>query len=754
MLANMCTASACTIASTCDSSSDPLFESGSQVHIPEIQSNLTCCQGAPASWTCAQLGNFLDTCTADAACHPNPDGVTNNQICVPLDQKQNQWIGVVITLLGAATLNIGLNLQKLALRKRHEKKKLQLREHIANRLNAFRMSLATLSRRPSSPPKADISNDQAVEMTQIPEDQIVRIDDLPTQRDPVVVRHSSGDHSQQSARPSQDLRIETSVMDRASGDQRRETDTPDSVPASPAEVEFQKDLNLKSLLKNPIWILGMIVFILGNLFNFVALQFAAQSLVAPLGSISLVVNVILAPLINHERWTWKDVVGVALIVAGSSMTVAFAGVNTHDYKLCVLLALFRRTQTIVFLTVTCALIVTLYISINTIERNIDFDENSLANSGVATGRRSGETRRTSTSKRLSSWSDKAGGVLSRLKDGVIPGRISVVAAEKEGEEGDGRREEDSDGVRHANLDATTGELNFAESDVPAIVVSKPDVEDPEDHRLGSENGDGTFVGSTSDVHTIAMSDSPLVGGMQVHPTTSEDTINAEPKYELENMDPRLSSAAGRSSYETVDGERRRKNKKRECFGWWRRFKQRNAFMRWLGTVSIWPKFKKKIPLQSVPVRFYLPFAYASLGGLMATITVLCAKATIHLLSTSLFEGDNQYNNGFAWLITGVTVLTAFNQVYWINMGLQRYDALLQIPVFYTVWTLFDVIGGGVYFDEFKGFTSKQYGLFIFAVAVIFVGVGILAGRLKRLEDSGKEPPKIGNGIWTEGGLER
>lgn len=76
------------------------------------------------------------------------------------------------------------------------------------------------------------------------------------------------------------------------------------------------------------------------------------------------------------------------------------------------------------------------------------------------------------------------------------------------------------------------------------------------------------------------------------------------------------------------------------------------------------------------------------------------------------------------------------------MGLQRYDALLQIPVFYTVWTLFDVIGGGVYFDEFRGFSTKQYGLFVFAVAVIFVGVGVLAGRLKRLEDSGKEAPKI------------
>ena len=59
--------------------------------------------------------------------------------------------------------------------------------------------------------------------------------------------------------------------------------------------------------------------------NVVALQFAPQSLVAPLGSISLVVNVIVAPWLNKERWGWKDIVGVILIVGGSSMVVAFSG---------------------------------------------------------------------------------------------------------------------------------------------------------------------------------------------------------------------------------------------------------------------------------------------------------------------------------------------------------------------------------------------------------------------------------------------
>ena len=59
--------------------------------------------------------------------------------------------------------------------------------------------------------------------------------------------------------------------------------------------------------------------------NLAALKFAPQSLVAPLGSISLVVNVVLAPLINKENITFKDIAGILLIVGGSSMTVVFAG---------------------------------------------------------------------------------------------------------------------------------------------------------------------------------------------------------------------------------------------------------------------------------------------------------------------------------------------------------------------------------------------------------------------------------------------
>ncbi|KAI8866673.1 hypothetical protein GQ42DRAFT_107989, partial [Ramicandelaber brevisporus] len=239
-------------------------------------------------------------------------------------------------------------------------------------------------------------------------------------------------------------------------------------------------------LGNMVWLTGFVVFILGNVANFTALQFAPQSLVAPLGAISLVTNVIVAPWLNGERLSRWDIGGIVLIIGGCVIAVVFSGVVSIDYRLCVLINLLKATATVVYLCI---------------------------------------------------------------------------------------------------------------------------------------------IGS--------------------------------------------------------------------C------------------VIAIWL------------IRFALPLAYASLGGLMATLTTLFAKSLINLLAVSITQGKNQFTSFLAWVILIVTVTTAVSQVFWINMGLRRYDALLQVPVFYVVWTVFDIIGGGIYYDEFAGFTATKAVVFSLGVLIIFAGVGIL-----------------------------
>ena len=80
----------------------------------------------------------------------------------------------------------------------------------------------------------------------------------------------------------------------------------------------------KPLYKSWIWLIGFFYFVAGNLCNFGALSFAAQSLVAPLGGAALVTNAIAAPIINKEPITPKDLVAIGFIIIGSVIVVVFS----------------------------------------------------------------------------------------------------------------------------------------------------------------------------------------------------------------------------------------------------------------------------------------------------------------------------------------------------------------------------------------------------------------------------------------------
>eukprot|EP01084_Bolivina_argentea_P045225 83241_1 len=82
------------------------------------------------------------------------------------------------------------------------------------------------------------------------------------------------------------------------------------------------------------WILGLLLQITGAMMDFTALGFAPASVVAPLGSLTLVTNVFLAPIMHNEKPTTKILLATALIIFGTIITVIFSprvtNVNTTE----------------------------------------------------------------------------------------------------------------------------------------------------------------------------------------------------------------------------------------------------------------------------------------------------------------------------------------------------------------------------------------------------------------------------------------
>ncbi|XP_044460760.1 probable magnesium transporter NIPA4 isoform X2 [Mangifera indica] len=79
-----------------------------------------------------------------------------------------------------------------------------------------------------------------------------------------------------------------------------------------------------SYLYEPLWWVGMITMIVGEIANFAAYAFAPAILVTPLGALSIIISAVLAHIILHERLHIFGILGCALCVVGSTTIVLHA----------------------------------------------------------------------------------------------------------------------------------------------------------------------------------------------------------------------------------------------------------------------------------------------------------------------------------------------------------------------------------------------------------------------------------------------
>jgi magnesium transporter len=122
------------------------------------------------------------------------------------------------------------------------------------------------------------------------------------------------------------------------------------------------------------------------------------------------------------------------------------------------------------------------------------------------------------------------------------------------------------------------------------------------------------------------------------------------------------------------------------------------------------------------------FSYASIAGTAGAQSVLLAKCFIEAVTE--WVGGGHFFLGYwqMYLIIILLGLSVAMQIYWLNMGLARFDALYNVPVFQCFWMLFSTIGGGVFFMEFWSFSLLQGIMFPVGVGLCVFGVYLLSQR--------------------------
>lgn len=88
---------------------------------------------------------------------------------------------------------------------------------------------------------------------------------------------------------------------------------------------------MKPIIYFQTWRIGIVFFILGNCFNFVSFGYAAQSLLAALGSVQFVSNIAFSYFVLNKTVTVKVLVATAFIVLGNIFLVAFGNHQSPVY---------------------------------------------------------------------------------------------------------------------------------------------------------------------------------------------------------------------------------------------------------------------------------------------------------------------------------------------------------------------------------------------------------------------------------------
>ncbi|KAF9376459.1 hypothetical protein CPC16_000175 [Podila verticillata] len=112
-------------------------------------------------------------------------------------------------------------------------------------------------------------------------------------------------------------------------------------------------------LRSKAWWAGMTLMILGECGNFLAYGYAQASIIAPLGTVALVSNVILAPLMLREPFRSRDLGGIVIAIIGTVVVVVNSKENEIKLTPEAVITALLQTQFIVYFIVCCVLLVIL-----------------------------------------------------------------------------------------------------------------------------------------------------------------------------------------------------------------------------------------------------------------------------------------------------------------------------------------------------------------------------------------------------------
>ncbi|KAG0360693.1 hypothetical protein BG005_010159 [Podila minutissima] len=244
------------------------------------------------------------------------------------DINVHSYIGVIIAIVGNILISVALNIQKYA----------------HNQLQPGAGDAKLIQTTPTYIIEEEPIHDTLLH-TNVPF------------RDDASVQSDDSDHSSQSSHSSH-----SSLHGRGHQSSQSETsDQSETLAARRASLDkyYADPASDTDYLRSKAWWAGMTLMILGECGNFLAYGYAQASIIAPLGTVALVSNVILAPLMLREPFRSRDLGGIVIAIIGTVVVVVNSKENEIKLTPEAVIAALLQTQFTVYFIVCCVLLVIL-----------------------------------------------------------------------------------------------------------------------------------------------------------------------------------------------------------------------------------------------------------------------------------------------------------------------------------------------------------------------------------------------------------
>eukprot|EP01052_Picozoa_sp_SAG31_P009014 SAG31_NODE_465_length_15313_cov_10.762390_12_plen_403_part_00 len=101
------------------------------------------------------------------------------------------------------------------------------------------------------------------------------------------------------------------------------------------------------------------------------------------------------------------------------------------------------------------------------------------------------------------------------------------------------------------------------------------------------------------------------------------------------------------------------------------------------------------------VKLAARLAYPTVLALYESLIQLCLKGVSNMLSETILKANNQLTNWKFWLVFSVMGAFVLAVMFWMRKGYGRFEAVNMLPVQMAVLTTATVIGGLMFYQEYK-----------------------------------------------------